>query len=99
MSDADVLLLLKLHLQIDADNTALADLDKLLQHKIGAAKAGIKDEGITLDLADAGDLDILLQYSAWLYDRRDAGDAMPRMLRLALNNRKLKEGGAADGEA
>lgn len=67
-------------------------LAKYLQQQLDAAVDFIRDEGITLT-DSAGDTEIHIMYAAYLYrSRAEEGEQkMPRMLRLALNNRKLGE--------
>lgn len=59
----------------------------------------IQDKGVTLDVADVRDSQLIVMYAAWLWRRRDSGEGMPRMLRYALNNRLIGhvEGGSTDG--
>lgn len=91
MENENLLQLLKLHLQIS--NNAF---DGLLTHLLGASKTMITNEGITLDLDDYADISILVMYAGWLYQKRDAGEGMPRALRYNLNNRLMRQKGAKD---
>ena len=93
MTDADILTVLKIDLQISS-----GALDSYLEGLIASARAFIKREGVTL--ADtAEDAQLVEMYAAYLYrKRRDETAAMPRMLRWALNKRLFSEkAGAADG--
>ena len=64
--------------------------DERLTVYIQTAQARIVEEGITLgDSVEDGLL--TQQYAAWLWNRRDTGEGMPRMLRYALNNRVFSE--------
>lgn len=64
--------------------------DERLTVYIQTAQARIVEEGITLtDSID--DLMLTQQYAAWLWHKRDTMEGMPRMLRLALNNRVFSE--------
>lgn len=65
--------------------------DVRLSAIIDAAIAAIQTEGITLDSERADDMQLVVMYSAWLWRRRDSMDAMPRMLRWALNNRLFSQ--------
>ena len=57
----------------------------------------ITREGITLDISDMDDLDLVADYTAYLYRKRNSDDpAMPRSLRYRLNNRLFAENGAPD---
>lgn len=90
MADADILVILKIDLQVSA--TAL---DEYLLHLIGAAREFIAREGIAL-AETIGDAQLVEMYAAYLYRRRrEENSAMPRMLRWALNNRLMQEKGAA----
>lgn len=91
------------------DNQILADLkvdlmltgiayDSRLLTLISAAKAAIAREGATLHTATSiEDSQLVVMYAAWLWRRRDTMEAMPRMLRWALNNRVLAEKMAVPG--
>ena len=83
--------------------------DTRLTQLLTAAEQAIIAEGAsTLDTSsDVLDMQLTVMYAAWLWHKRDGNmgntqsyDAttMPRMLRLALNNRVFREkAGAADG--
>lgn len=86
MTDGEILAVLKIDLQISTTT-----LDSYLNQLITAAKDYITTEGITILPSDA----LLVEmYAAYLYRKRREDDTgMPRMLRYALNNRLLSEGG------
>lgn len=87
MSDADVLVPLKIDL--DISTTAR---DGYLTQLIVTAKTDIERQGITLDQSSTSDGMLVEMYAAYLYrSRRDGKMPMPRMLRWALNNRLLQE--------
>ena len=71
--------------------------DERLDQYIEAAKDSIKEEGITLDLENVKDCQLVVMYSAWTWRKRDSGEGMPRMLRYALNNRLFSEKVRSDG--
>ena len=74
----------------------MTQLEQLRQ----VAASRIKKIGITLDLEDAGDVGLLVGYTAWLFRRRrqEAGPQMPEWLRLDLNDRLMSEKGrVSDG--
>lgn len=72
--------------------------DERLEQYLIAAEAAIRREGAaTLDPDDALDGQLIVMYAAWMFRRRDAMEGMPRMLRLALNNRVFSEK-AGDGQ-
>ena len=88
MTDADLLKMTKLNLQLagSAFDSYLSELT------IPAAKKAIAQEGITLDLEDQNDCNIVVMYASYLYRKRaDSEAGMPRMLRYALNNRLFAE--------
>lgn len=94
MTQADLLTLLKADLNIlSPDPTRLAQLN----HLIEAALQLIAREGVTLqEPFSAEDGQLVVMYAAYLFRKRATGEAMPRMLRWALNNRIFSEkaGGA-----
>lgn len=52
----------------------------------------ITTEGVVLDYDSIGDLQLIVMYASWLYDKRKDGVAiMPRMLRYNLNNRLFSQ--------
>ena len=72
--------------------------DGRLTQLLTAAQAAIAREGVkSLDIEDPEDAQLVVMYAAWLWRRRDEMTGMPRMLRLALNNRTFSEV-ATDGE-
>lgn len=92
MTDADILVILKVDLQVSS--TAL---DQYLLALIASARDYISTEGITLD-GSTGDAMLVEMYAAYLYRRRrEENVQMPRMLRWALNNRLFSERGAGGG--
>ena len=64
--------------------------DSFLLHLIAAAQEAIAEEGITLTASPLDD-NLVRMYTAWLYRKRATDGPMPRMLRHALNNRKISE--------
>lgn len=92
MTDADILVILKVDLQVSS--TAL---DQYLLALIASARGYISTEGITLT-GSTGDAMLVEMYAAYLYRRRrEENVQMPRMLRWALNNRLFSERGAGGG--
>lgn len=65
--------------------------DERLQQYLSSAWEQIKTEGATLDATNPEDRQIQIMYAAWMWRKRDTMEAMPRMLRWALNNRIMKE--------
>lgn len=61
--------------------------DELLKTMLSQAEAAIRREGITLTEDDVESDMAVIQYAAYLFRRRAGTDtAMPRFLRLQLNN-------------
>lgn len=85
MTQADLLTLLKADLNIlSPDQSRLAQLT----HLIEATLQLIAREGVTLqEPFSAEDGQLVIMYAAYLFRKRATGEAMPRMLRWALNNR------------
>lgn len=94
MTSAEMLELVKLDL-----GELNSDKDILIGETIEAAKEYIQIEGVTLDMDNAADADLVRMYAAYLFRKRASDKAdgvgnvgqMPRMLRWALNNRVFKE--------
>ena len=85
MTNADMLPMLKIDLGI---KTQAFDL-RLLSY-IAASREAITREGVTLT-DSAEDNMLVVRYAGWIWRHRDAGTAMPRDLRWALNNRIFSE--------
>ena len=67
--------------------------DSYLEHLLQVAEVRIQAEGIKLT-DSVGDDDLRIMYAAYLYRKRAAEvNAMPRMLRYALNNRLMQQKG------
>ena len=75
-------------LKIDLGIMSTAYDDRLGQY-ILSAQERIEREGVKdLDLdASMEDMQLVVMYAAWLWRKRDNMEAMPRMIRYALNNR------------
>lgn len=66
--------------------------DARLTQIIEASKKAIIAEGVsTLNSSEIDDAQLVVMYAAWLWRNRATGEGMPRMLRLALNNRVFSE--------
>lgn len=69
----------------------------LLDHLVESSKAYMRTAGI--NVADGTeehpftreDADLIRMYAGYLYRKRTIGEEMPRMLRLALNNRLFSQ--------
>lgn len=75
-------------LKTDLGIRTLTAYDERLRQLLTAAKDAIIGEGASdLDASDPLDQQLIVMYAAWLWRKRDEMPGMPRMLRLALNNR------------
>ena len=96
MTDAEILLIL----QADLGELYLSEERRYyLQQCIQAARAFIAKEGVSLTNS-VEDAQLIEMYAAYLVRKRATSEAMPRMLRWALNNRLFAEkAGMSDGNA
>lgn len=96
MTDNDLLTMLEWNLEIITDymdQQSATQKETELMFYIQSAKEFITREGITLT-DSVGDAQLVVMYSAWLYEKRKAPESnqsMPRMLRWNLNNRLFEE--------
>lgn len=66
--------------------------DELFLSLLTSAKSMIEREGITLDLDEQEDNNLIVGYATWLFQQRESPKMpMPRWLRYNLNNRVLHE--------
>ena len=86
ITDAQKLTMLKTDLGISVNS-----YDTRLSQYIKAAEASITREGVTLNDEAIDDVQLTVMYAAWMWQRRDGGEGMPRMLRYKLNNRIFSE--------
>ena len=86
ITDAQKLIMLKTDLGISVNS-----YDTRLSQYIKAAEASITREGVTLNDEAIDDVQLTVMYAAWMWQRRDGGEGMPRMLRYKLNNRIFSE--------
>jgi len=89
MEETTKLQMLKIDLGI---NTTAYD-SRLTQY-LATAKAEIEREGVKLTNS-APDENLIIQYAAWMWRKRDTGEGIPRMIRWQINNRLF--GGEANG--
>lgn len=69
-----------------------AAYDERLTLVVSAAASAITQEGVsTLDGDNGLDIQLVVMYATWLWNKRRTGEGMPRMLRYALNNRIFSE--------
>ena len=86
MNESAMLAALKIDLGISTDA-----YDSRLGQYITSAQSAIETEGVTLDVTQMADANLVVMYAAWLWRKRDNGEGMPRMLRWQLNNRLFSE--------
>ncbi len=91
MTDQEKLTILKKDLQMLTNSN-----DDYLKILMKQAKAQIEREGV--DTSDGIEEDMaVIQYAAYLFRKRASGDtAMPRYLRLQLNNMKVSKAGKGE---
>lgn len=66
--------------------------DELFLSLLASAKSMIEREGITLDLDEQEDNNLIVGYATWLFQQREQPDMqMPRWLRYNLNNKVLQQ--------
>jgi len=79
-------------LKVDLGIRQTTAYDARLTQLLTAAQADIAREGVgSLDIETPEDAQLVVMYAGWLWRRRDEMTGMPRMLRLALNNRAFSE--------
>ena len=86
MTDDERLEILKKDLQMLTNSN-----DNYLSILLNQAEAQIQREGVDLSAGIEGDM-VVIQYAAYLFRKRAGGEtAMPRFLRLQLNNMKVSQ--------
>lgn len=91
MTDDERLEILKNDLQMLTNSN-----DNYLSILLNQAEAQIKREGVELSVGIEGDMAVI-QYAAYLFRKRAGGEtAMPRFLRLQLNNMKVSQAGRGE---
>lgn len=65
--------------------------DVRLMQYLESAESEIKEEGITVNLENVKDQQLVVMYAAWMWRKRDSMEGMPRMLRYMLNNRLMSQ--------
>ena len=68
--------------------------DDLLNSFIESAVPSIEREGITLNLEQADDRNLVVGYASWLFwQRKQPNMPMPRWLRKSMNNKLMQQKG------
>lgn len=87
MSNEQLLAMLKIDLGITATL-----YDARLSQYLKTAQDEIEREGVTLSPSDdVADANLVIQYAAWMWRKRDTGEGMPRMIRWQINNRLFSD--------
>ena len=73
-------------LKVDLGITTSAYNERLMAY-LQRAKEEIEREGITLSASSVSDQNLVINYAAWLWRKRDTGEGIPRMIRWQINNR------------
>ncbi len=85
-------------LKVDLSIKGTTAYDERLSQIIQSAYEFIVREGAsTLDPDNEGDIQLIVMYSAWLWNGRRTGDKMYEMLRWNLNNRIFSEKAKQNG--
>ena len=95
----DLLVMLQAELNM---HTLPAGRSEQLQQLLSAAQVRIRQTGITPDLENVGDCQLIVDYAAWMWKRRaqTATAQMPPYLSLDIRNRLVAEKGRVNnGEA
>lgn len=67
--------------------------DEYFDVLLASAKGEIESKGITLDLNEAEDIFLVLDYASWLYRKRQENVPLSRIVQFRLHNRIIKEAG------
>lgn len=87
MSNEQLLAMLKIDLGITASL-----YDTRLSQYLKTAQDEIEREGASISPSDdVADANLVIQYAAWMWRKRDTGEGMPRMIRWQINNRLFSE--------
>ena len=87
MTDEQILAMLKSNL-----STMTTAQDNYLGFLIESSKKNIAEMGITLDLNESDDVNLVVMYAAYLFRKRaEDNPVMPRMLQFAIHNRLFSE--------
>ncbi len=76
-------------LKVDLGIVTTAYDGRLAQY-LETAEQEVNREGVADDETTAYN-NLIIQYAAWMWRRRDSGEGMPRMLRFWLHNYKLDQ--------
>ena len=73
-------------LKIDLGITSTAYDARLIQY-LKTAYNEIMREGATLSADSIDDQNLVVMYAAWMWNKRESGEGIPRMIRWQINNR------------
>lgn len=87
MTDEQILAMLKSNLSM-----MTTAQDNYLGFLIESSEKNIAEMGITLDLNESDDVNLVVMYAAYLFRKRaEDNPVMPRMLQFAIHNRLFSE--------
>ena len=87
MTDEQILTMLKSNLSM-----MTSAQDNYLGFLINSSKKNLAETGITLDLNESDDVNLVVMHAAYLFRKRaEDNPVMPRMLQFAIHNRLMSE--------
>ena len=87
MTDEQILTMLKSNLSM-----MTSAQDDYLGFLINSSKKNLAEMGITLDLNESDDVNLVVMHAAYLFRKRaEDNPVMPRMLQFAIHNRLMSE--------
>lgn len=87
MTDEQILVMLKSNLGMMTTTQ-----DSYLMFLIESSKKNLAEMGITLDLNESDDINLVVMHAAYLFRKRaEDNPGMPRMLQFAIHNRLFSE--------
>lgn len=95
MTDTGTRQLLLTGLKTDLGMSATTRFDDRLIERLIQAEEELTAQGITLQ-DTSRDRELVIMYAAWLWRNRTDGSPMPRMLKIARNNRLAGEKAAIE---
>ena len=93
----DTTLLTMLKVDLGILSTSVYD-ERLLSYLTSAAEAIRQEGAASISPSAPLDAQLIVDYAAWLWRKRDSMDAMPRGLRWRLNNRVFGEKARGSGD-
>lgn len=66
-----------------------SEIEAYMKQRLEAASARLEGMGLELDESKPEHLDLLVMFAAYLYRKRNTGEGLPPMVRLAINDCKV----------